>query len=84
MREARPLVGPPAFGRAMMQRVGDEVHLDDDEARSGSTPHVVRWMLIFGLLLAVLAMSAIWVTRAIHEQPRQGDPVTAEEHALGS
>lgn len=67
-----------------MQRFGEEVHLDDDEARSGSTPNVVRWMLVFGLLLAVVAMSAIWISRAIYEQPRQGDPVTAEEHALGN
>lgn len=67
-----------------MQRFGEEVHLDDDEARSGSTPNVVRWMLVFGLLLAVVALSAIWISRAIYEQPRQGDPVTAEEHALGN
>ncbi len=66
-----------------MQRFGDEVHLDEDEARSGATPHVVRWVLIFGLIFAVLAMSAIWISRAIYDQPRQGDPVTAEEHALG-
>ncbi|WP_395391672.1 hypothetical protein WBP07_13255 [Novosphingobium sp. BL-8A] len=66
-----------------MQRFGEEVHLDDDEARSGSTPHVVRWVLMFGLMLAILAMSAVWISRAIYEQPRQGDPVTAEEHALG-
>ncbi|GFE76182.1 hypothetical protein [Novosphingobium sp. TCA1] len=67
-----------------MQRVGDEVHLDEDEARSGSTPHIVRYVLIASLILAILAMSAIWISRAWWEQsPPQGHPVTAEEHALG-
>ncbi len=66
-----------------MERVGEEVHLNDDEARSGATPHVVRHVLIFSLVLVVLAMSAVWITRAISDMPRQGDPVTAEEHALG-
>ena len=40
-----------------MQRVGDEVHLDEDEARSGSTPHIVRYVLLASLVLAILAMS---------------------------
>ena len=66
-----------------MEKVGDEVHIETDEARGGSTPHIVRYVLIIGLLLAILAMSAIWITRAWIEKPEQGHPVTAEEHALG-
>ncbi|HUD27716.1 MAG TPA: hypothetical protein VMQ93_02515 [Novosphingobium sp.] len=66
-----------------MQRVGDEVHLDDDEARGGSTPNIVRYVLIASLLLAILAMSTIWITRALHEQAPRGQAVTAEQHALG-
>ena len=66
-----------------MERIGDEVHLDMEEARSGTTPHIVRYVLVISLFLAILAMSAIWITGALSQQPRQGEPVTAEEHALG-
>jgi cytochrome c-type biogenesis protein CcmH/NrfG len=66
-----------------MQRIGDEIHLDDDEARGGATPHIVRYVLIVSLVLVVLAMSTIWIARAISEQPSRGQPVTAEQHALG-
>lgn len=66
-----------------MERIGDEVHLDMEEARSGVTPHIVRYVLAISLFLAILAMSAIWITGALSQQPPQGDPVTAEEHALG-
>ncbi|MEJ2408328.1 MAG: hypothetical protein P8Y48_03060 [Novosphingobium sp.] len=66
-----------------MQRIGDEIHVDSDEARGGSTPHIMRYVLITSLALAILAMSAIWIQRALAERPAQGDPVTAVEHALG-
>ncbi|MFC6619985.1 hypothetical protein AB3M93_11765 [Novosphingobium panipatense] len=65
-----------------MHRTGDEVHLDDDEARGGSTPQIVRYVLIVSLLLALVAMSAVWITRAVVDQPSRA-PVTAEQHALG-
>jgi hypothetical protein len=67
-----------------MQRLGDEVHLEDDEARGGSTPHIVRYVLIVSLALAILAMSVIWITRALHEQGSGGQAITAEKHALGN
>lgn len=66
-----------------MHRVGEETHVDVDEARGGSTPHIVRYVLLASLILAILAMSAIWIGRAISDRPSHGDPVTAEEHALG-
>lgn len=47
-----------------MERHGDEVHLDTDEARGGETPNIVRYVLVFGLILAILALSAIWITGA--------------------
>ncbi len=47
-----------------MERQGDEVHIETDEARSGSTPHIVRYVLIIGLLLAIAALSAIWIIGA--------------------
>jgi hypothetical protein len=66
-----------------MHRIGDEVHLNEDEARGGSTPAIVRYVLLVSLALAVLAMSAIWISRALYEGPSRGQAVTAEQHALG-
>lgn len=66
-----------------MRKIGDEIHLDTQEARGGDTPHIVRYVLAISLLLAILAMSAIWITSAFSHQEPQGWPVTAEQHALG-
>lgn len=65
-----------------MWRIGEEIHLDADEARGGTTLNVVRYVLLTSLVLAVLAMSAIWIGRALSDRPAH-EPVTAEEHALG-
>lgn len=48
-----------------MERQGDEVHIETDEARGGSTPHIVRYILLISLGLAILAMSLIWITGAL-------------------
>jgi hypothetical protein len=66
-----------------MKKIGEELHLDVDEARAGETPHIMRYVLGISLSLAILAMSAIWITGAISQHPAQGGPVTAVEHALG-
>lgn len=47
-----------------MERRGEEIHVDSDEARSGETPHIVRYVLLITLLLAIAALSAIWITGA--------------------
>jgi len=66
-----------------MQRFGDEVHLDEDEARGGSTPQIVRYVLGASLILAILAMSAVWIGRSVADRPNS-QSVTAEEHALSN
>jgi hypothetical protein len=43
---------------------GEEVHVTEEEASGGTQPHIVRYILAASLLLAVLAMSAIWITGA--------------------
>lgn len=48
-----------------MERQGDEIHITTDEASAGSTPHVVRYVLGFGLVLAIAALSVIWITGAL-------------------
>lgn len=47
-----------------MERHGEEVRETAEEARAGSTPGIVRWMLLGSLLLAVVALSAIWISGA--------------------
>ncbi|GGZ07340.1 hypothetical protein ACFSTD_23230 [Novosphingobium colocasiae] len=66
-----------------MHKLGEEIHLEEDEARGGSTPHIVRYILAISLALVILAMSATWISRSLLDAPSRGGPVTAEEHALG-
>ena len=40
---------------------GEEVHIDTDEARGGSTPNRVRWILGISLLGAIVLLSAVWI-----------------------
>ncbi len=48
-----------------MERQGEEVHVDTDEARGGSTPHIVRYVLLISLVLAIIALSVTWMTGAL-------------------
>ena len=48
-----------------MERQGDEIHITTDEARGGSTPHIVRYVLGFSLFMAIGLMSVIWITEAL-------------------
>ncbi|WP_162848939.1 hypothetical protein [Aurantiacibacter suaedae] len=48
-----------------MQQDKQQLHVETDEARGGSSPNVVRWVLGASLLLAVIAMSAIWIIPAL-------------------
>ena len=47
-----------------MEREGDEVHLSSDEASGGSKPGILRYVLAVSLLLAIAALSAIWISGA--------------------
>ncbi len=47
-----------------MHREGDEVHVSEEEAVGASREGVVRWILIIGTLLAIGALSIIWITGA--------------------
>ena len=44
-----------------MHTEGEEVHAEVDEARAGSTPNIVRWVLAISLLAAILLLSSIWI-----------------------
>lgn len=48
-----------------MERHNEEVHISTDEARSGSTGNLVRYVLLISLFLAIAALTLIWVTGAL-------------------
>jgi hypothetical protein len=47
-----------------MQRIGDETHVTSTEASGGVKNHGVRYVLMFSLLIAIAALSAVWMTGA--------------------
>jgi hypothetical protein len=47
-----------------MRKDGEEIHVSTEEASGGVQPHILRYMLGISLLLAILALSAIWITGA--------------------
>ena len=49
-----------------METHGREVHIDSDEARAGSTPHVVRYILGISLALVIVAFAVIVMTGALN------------------
>ncbi len=61
-----------------METRGPEVHLDKQEARSGETSNVVRYVLLISLVLAIVAMTAIWLTGAFTAPDDTGG--TADTH----
>jgi len=66
-----------------MKKIGDEVHIPTGEARGGDTPHVMRYVLLFSILLAIIVLSAVWMLGAWEQSPAKGWPVPADQHALG-
>src|SRR5690606_16956386 len=61
-----------------MEQRGEELHAETDEARAGSTPNIVRWVLIIGLLLAIVLLSITWITGALSMGAR-GSEATATD-----
>lgn len=49
----------------------DEVHKETDEARGGSTPRVVRWILGISMVGAIVLLSAIWIIGAALQGDRE-------------
>jgi hypothetical protein len=75
-----------------MDQRGDEIHASSTEATGGSREGVVRWVLIIGLVLVVVLLSAIWIGGAATQddgadsQPsvsRQMQEAQATEDARG-
>ena len=63
-----------------MERRGDEVHVNTSEARGGSTPHIVRYVLFISLFLAIAALSVVWITGAMTTPTNdQEGPISSQE-----
>ena len=56
-----------------MERQGDEVHFDTDEARGASTPNIVRWVLAISLFAAIVLLSIVWMTGAATQGPVESE-----------
>ena len=39
----------------------EPIHVSTEDARGGSTPGVVRWMLGLGLTVVIVGMALIWL-----------------------
>jgi hypothetical protein len=48
-----------------MQRFEDHVELTENEASGGVKEHGVRYVLAISLLLAIVAMSLMWIVPAV-------------------
>lgn len=48
-----------------MRIENDHVEMNEVEASGGESPHIVRYVLLFSLLLAVAGLSAVWITGAL-------------------
>ena len=60
-----------------MERRGEEIHVSDEEASAGSTPHIVRYVLAISIVLAIVLLSAVWITGALNApQGSRTGPVT--------
>jgi hypothetical protein len=62
-----------------MRNEGGEVHAETDEARGGSTPHIVRWVLVISTLAAIVLLSIVWMTGAALQDEGEEQPATASE-----
>ncbi|RVQ68712.1 hypothetical protein EKN06_00300 [Croceicoccus ponticola] len=69
-----------------MERHGEEVDVTTNEARGGSTPHIVRYVLAISLVLAVIAMSIVWMTGAasVDNPTPSGSELTANQAQAGA
>lgn len=68
-----------------MERHGEEVHIETDEARGGETSNVMRWVLAISVLLAIGLLSAIWITAASTRNqypPKPGSETVEQEAAV--
>ena len=47
-----------------MHKDGDKIDVTEEEASGGVKTHGVRYVLAISLLLAIIVLSAMWMTKA--------------------
>ncbi|MDE0933648.1 MAG: hypothetical protein OSA47_08580 [Novosphingopyxis baekryungensis] len=40
----------------------EDIDLEKDRARAGSTPHIARYVLVISTVIAIVALSIVWMT----------------------
>jgi hypothetical protein len=68
----------------MMENRDGEIHVETDEARGGSSPNIVRWVLGIGLLLAIVGMSLAWIIPAANHGPETMQSQNAQRNIEGA
>lgn len=43
-----------------MEQQDEQVVLETNEARAGSTPHILRYILMVSMALAIIGMGLVW------------------------
>ena len=67
-----------------MEHRGEEIHTSETEASGGSKEGVVRWVLIIGTLLAIGALTLIWVSGAAIQDDGADSRTSVENPAAGA
>ena len=49
-----------------MERQGEEIHVTETEAKAGRRGNHMRNILVISLFLAIVIMSAMWITGALN------------------
>ncbi|HEY5458276.1 MAG TPA: hypothetical protein VIJ81_02250 [Sphingomicrobium sp.] len=65
MAPSLPTARYRADKEAVMERQGEEVHLNETEATGAVKAQGVRYVLGISLLLVVIAMSAVWIIGSV-------------------
>jgi len=67
-----------------MERQGDEVHIETDEARGASSPNIVRWVLAISLFAAIALLSVIWIAGAASQSEEDQFVTVPDRSAIES
>lgn len=53
-----------------MENRDGKIHIEDDDARAAVSNTGLRWVLAIGLLLAIIAMTLVWIIPALTNAPQ--------------
>lgn len=62
-----------------MNRNGEQITETETEASGGSKEGVVRWVLLIGTVLAVIAVSIVWMVGSASQPEDSGEPSVSNQ-----